>query len=246
MLTGTATPDEFLGHAATIDTFAAEAVTLPGAEVLQAAFEIRIAGRESSLPPGLHPTNPPTFVLQVWRCPDSPWGAFSLAQARVGARSGLRPRGFVEGCACDNDDATAALRAGWGLPVRRGEVRLHRRYDGTDATVTLDGSVVIEVHALGPVPLAPDDIAYPTSAALAHTPRGLRIVQVDADVDVARAERLTARLVSFDAAPWVHPSVEPYHPVSASIADGSITLGPVRYLSRPDTLAFTGTETVGD
>jgi len=90
MLTGTATPDEFLGHAATIDAFAAEAVTLPGAEVLQAAFEIRIAGRESSLPPGLHPTNPPTFVLQVWRCPDSPWGAFSLAQGRVGARSGLR------------------------------------------------------------------------------------------------------------------------------------------------------------
>jgi hypothetical protein len=40
----------------------------------------------------------------------------------------------------------------------------------------------------------------------------------------------------------VHASVIPYHPVSASTAVGAITLQRLRYVSKPDELAFTSTE----
>ena len=115
MLTGCAPVEEFLAHAATMTTFETEAVSLPEAHVLQATFEIRIGGRCSSLPPGLHPTNPPTFIAQVWRCPSSPWGPFLLAQGRIGARSGLRPRGFVQSAVCDNPEAAAMVAAQVGI-----------------------------------------------------------------------------------------------------------------------------------
>jgi hypothetical protein len=243
MLTGTGDVDDFLGHAATLDDFTTEAVTLPEAEILQALFEIRIGARQASLPAGLHPTNPPTFVAQLWRCADSPWGPFALAQARIGCRSGLRPRGFVQGCVCDNDAATDALRRRWGFPARAGTVTLRRQYDATYASVTLGGRQVFELMALDPEPLGPDDVSFSTAANLAHTPRGLRLVQVDIDVRATRAERVRPRLACFEgAALGVHPTVVPYHPVSASTTVGDITIQRLRYVSKPDELAFTSTE----
>ena len=245
MLTGCARLEELVAHAATMPDFDTEAVTLPGVEVFQALFEMRIGGREASLPASLHPTNAPTFVVQVWRCPESPWGSFMLAQGRVGARSGLRPRGHVQGCVCDNEHATAALRGRWGLPVQMGQVSLAHHYDEVDAAASVGGAVVAAVRGTEPEPLGTDDIAYSSAVTLAHTPRGLRLVQVDADVVVTRAERLRPRLDAFDATGFgVHPSVEPYHPVSASIALGTITVQRLRYLCRPDEVAFTGTEVV--
>ena len=243
MLTGTGAVDEFLDHAATLDDFATDAVTLPGVEILQAIFEIRIGGRQVSLPAGLHPTNPPTFVTQLWRCRDTPWGPFSLAQARVGCRSGLRPRGFVQGCVCDNPSAADALRRRWGFPARAGAVTLRRQYDATSASVSVDDRLVCELVAFDPEPLGPDDVSYSTAANLAHTPRGLRLVQVDIDVRVERAERVKPRVDRFDGPAWgVHPSVIPYHAVSASSSVGEVTIQRLRYVSKPDELAFTSTE----
>jgi len=243
MLTGTGSVDEFLTHAATLDDFDADALSLPDAEILQAIFEIRIVGRQSSLPSGLHPTNPPTFVAQVWRCPESPWGPFSLAQGRLGSRSGLRPRGFVEGSVCDNEAAVDALRRRWGFPVQGGDVVLRRQYDAAYASASIDGRPVFELTALDPDPLGLHDVSYTTAANLAYTPRGLRLVQVDIDVAVTRAERITPRLAVFDGPRWgLHPSVVPYHAVSASTATGEITIQRLRYVSKPDELAFTSTE----
>ena len=243
MLTGTGPVEEFLAHSATLDDFDTQAVTMHGAEILQATYEIRIEGRQAALPPGLHPTNPPTFVAQLWRCSESPWGPFALAQARIGSRSGLRPRGFVQGCVCDNDAAADALRRGWGFPVQRGTVVLRRHYDATYASVTVGDQVVCEITALDPDPLGPDDVSYSTAANLAETPRGLRLVQVDVDFAIQRAERVKPRLLSFDGPRWgVHPSVVPYHPVSASTALGEITIQRLRYVSKADELAFTSTE----
>ena len=77
MLVGNGPVDEFLAHVATLDDFDTEAVTAAGdVEMLQVTFEIRIDGRQASLPTGLHPTNPPTFIVQLWRCGESPWGPF--------------------------------------------------------------------------------------------------------------------------------------------------------------------------
>jgi hypothetical protein len=243
MLVGTAPLDELVAHAATMTGFGTEAVVLPDADVFQAMFEMHIGGREVSLPPGLHPTAVPTFTAQVWRCPESPWGPFSLAQGRVGSRSGLRPRGHVQGCVCDNERATEALRARWGFPAHTGVVNLRHHYDAVEASVTVDGHAVLSLRGTNPEPLGTGDIVYSASVALARTPRGLRLVQIDSDIEVTRAERLRPHLDAFDADGFgVHPSVQPYHPVSASIALGTITLQRLRFVCRPDELAFTGTE----
>jgi hypothetical protein len=245
MLTGTAPLGDFLAHAATMPDFDTEGLTLPDVEVFQAMFEMRIASREASLPPSLHPSAVPTFVAQVWRCADSPWGPFDLAQGRVGSRSGLRPRGHIQGCVCDNAAATDALRARWGFPAHEGTVVLRRHYDAVEASVTVGSTTVLSLRGFDPEPLAGGDIAYSGSVALAHTPRGLRLVQIDYDVAVDRAERLRPRLDAFDATGFgVHAAAAPYYPVSASIAVGAITLQPLRFVCRPDEMAFTGTEPV--
>ena len=242
MLRGTASVDELRRHTATLQSFDTEALRLEGVEVLQALFEIRVGGRRAALPAGLHPTNPPTFVLQVWNCPDSPWGPFRLAQGRVGCRSGLRPRGFVQAAVCDTATAVAGLRSWWGFPAYLGDVTLLRRYDTVIASATSDsGGPAFELTASDPVPLGTDDVAYTTTVVLADTPRGSRLVQVDVDVIAARAERLRPRFDTFTPG-WVHPSVDPYHPVSASIAVADVVLQPLRYVSDPDELAFTATE----
>jgi len=245
MLTGNAPLEDFLSHAATMGDFDTDEVVLTDVEVLQTMFESRIGGRESSLPPSLHPTAVPTFVAQIWRCAESPWGSFSLAQGRVGSRSGLRPRGHIQACICDNATATDALRTRWGFPARSGRVALHRHYDSAQAEVRVDDATVLSIRAVDPEPLDGSDVGYSGSVALAHTPRGLRLVQIEYDVDAPRAERVRATLDVFDGARLgMHPAVEPWYPVSASIATGSLTLHRLRYVCRPDELAFTGTEAV--
>jgi hypothetical protein len=246
VLSGTATLDELAGRQATLESFATEAVTLPGAEVVQALFEIRVGGRQRSLPSGLHPTNPPTFILQFWSCPDSPWGPFRMAQGRVGCRSGLRPRGLVQGCIVDNPTAMEALRARWGFPAQLGDVTVRRGYDIVTAAAVVAGRTLVELTGLDPEPLGADDIAYTTTVALAETPRGPRLVQIDTDIAPARAERVRPRLDAFITDGWVHESVEPYHPVSASVAVADVTIQRLRFVSKPEELAFSGTEPVGE
>ena len=53
MLRGTGDPDDLVVGRATLDGFDTDAVTLPGVELLQALCEIRVDGRERSLPSGL-------------------------------------------------------------------------------------------------------------------------------------------------------------------------------------------------
>jgi hypothetical protein len=244
MLSGTAPLIELAGHAATMADLATAAETFPDAVVVQAMYEIASAGRQTSLPAGLHPTNPPSLVVQAWRCPESPWGPFALVQLRVGCRSGLRPRGMVQACVVDSPTAAEALRARWGFPAQVGTVRIEVGYHETVVTAgTGPGPATVELRALDPVPLGPDDVSFTTTVVLAHTPRGDRLVQVDTDLAVTRAERL--RLLAFAGDPagiGVHPSVQVRHPVAASVSRGALTLQPLRFVNRPEELAFTGTE----
>jgi hypothetical protein len=241
MLTGTAAPSSF--RAGRVSAWPTEAVTLGGFEVVQALFELRASAREAVLPPALHPTNPPTLAFQVWRVAGSPWGPFELAQVRVQCRSGLRPRGFVTGAVVDNPDAAAGLAA-WGFAPTTGEVRLRRFYDRTTVEVDVDGAPVLRLSGADPDPLGAHDVSYSSTLNLAETPNGLRLVQLDLDVAPDRVERLHPLLDDFDAEAWGNELLDPWYPVSASVAVGTATLDPVRYVCKPDVLAFEGTETV--
>jgi hypothetical protein len=243
-MVGTARLEDLAAGRPRLAGFAAGAVALPGAEVLQAMFEMPVAARESLLPPALHPTNPALCVILAWRCPESPWGPFALAQVRAQSRSGLRPRGFVTGAVCDNPDAADALATDFGFPARRGEVLLRRAYDAAWLEVALGGHAILALEGMDPEPLLPIDVHYSVTLNLAETPRGLRLVQVEPEYAVTRAERLRPRLLSFHPEAWGDRRLDPYHAVSASLASADIRLPALRYVCRPDVLAFEGSEPV--
>jgi hypothetical protein len=244
MIVGSARIEDLADERPRIAGFGAEPVVLAGAEVLQAMFEMPVSAREALVPPALHPTNPALCAILAWRCPESPWGPFSLAQVRAQARSGLRPRGFVTGAVCDNPAAADALAADFGFPARVGEVLLRRAYDAAWLEVALGGRSVLALEGMDPEPLLPADVHYSVTLNLAETPRGLRLVQVEPEYEVSRAERLRPRLLSFHPEAWGDRHLDPYHPVSASVVSATITIPPVRFVCRPDVLAFEGTEKV--
>ena len=244
MIVGTADPEVLAQDRPSVEGFGEEAIALPGARVLQAMFEMPMSARESLVPPALHPTNPAALVILAWQCPESPWGPFSLVQLRAQARSGTRPRGFVVAARCDSEPARAALAARFGFPAEPADIALVPGYDRATLRVETEGQALLDFEGGDPDPLAAGDVQYSVTLNLAGSPRGLRLLQVEPAYAVERAERLRPVLRSFDGAAWGDPRLDPYHPVSASIASADITLSPIRYLCRPDVLAFEGSEKV--
>jgi hypothetical protein len=242
VIVGSARVEDLLTARPRVAGFAAGPVELPGAEVLQAAFEMPVSAREALVPPALHPTNPALCVILAWRCPASPWGPFALAQVRAQARSGLRPRGFVVGAVCDNARAADALATDFGFPARPGEVLLRRAYDAAWLEVAVSGQTILALEGMDPEPLLPIDVLYSVTLNLADTPRGPRLLQVEPEYAVSRVERLRPRLLSFHPEGWGDRHLDPYHPVSASVASADIVIPRMRFVCRPDALAFTGTE----
>lgn len=244
MLFGTADLDALATRAPRMERLDAAAVVLPRAWILQAAFEMSATLRECLLPPGLHPSDPPLAWFVVWQVPEGPLGAFTMAELRVSCRSGLRPRGFQLASFVDGGEAARALAAGWGFHATPAAVRLARNYDVVRATVACEGRTILDLALRDPDPLGPHDVQFTAAMHLAHTPRGLRLVQVDPGMVVARAERGRPDLATFDPASWGDARLAPAHPVSASIALADVTLPELRYLCRPDVWAFDGTERV--
>lgn len=244
MLVGTADLDQLAQTAATIDAFPVEPLNLADVVCLQLTAEMHNQAREAVLPPSLHPTVPAILGLQVWQVGESPWGAFAMAVARVACRSGVRARGYTTAAFVSTAAATEGLRSMLGFPAVQGDVTIRHSYDGTRASVDWQGARILEVVGLDPEPLGAADVQYTGTLNLAHTPNGLRLVQVEAHHQVNRVERLTARLDTFDASAWGNPLLDPYRVVSCSVALEEVTFAPVRFVCKPDELAFTGTEAV--
>lgn len=244
MLIGTANVDELAARAPTVDSFGGEPVLCEQADVLLVTYEIATPHREAMLPPALHPTDPPIVTWLVYRCPTSPWGSFAMAQTRIECRSGLRLRSLVVSAVVDNAAAAQALATRWGFATRLGRIELHHYYDSLRAAVTTNGAKVLDVLVSDPVPLSPADVQYVANMNLAHTPRGVRLVQVEPRYQIQRVERGRPRVVGFEGGAWGDVRIQPVHPVSASLALADITLPPVRFMCRPDVLAFDGTEQV--
>src|SRR5258705_8024646 len=118
---------------ATVRDLDTEAWSLPGAEILQLAFELPRA-TEALLPRAMHPAIPPYATIWVTRYPESPVGPFTLAQLRLMGRAGAHPRGLVLGGVASTAEAATALRERWGLPAVPGPVTVPRRHDRAMST----------------------------------------------------------------------------------------------------------------
>ena len=244
MLSGTADIETLARRAPMMTSIAAAPLLFEQADVLQVMYEVDSAQRQALLPPGLHPTDPPLINWLVYQCAVSPWGPFALAQTRIECRSGLRLRALLVQAVVDNAAAADALQREWGFTVRVGDVSLRRYYDTTRLQVVLDGATALDLRVGDPDPLGAGDIQYVANMNLAHTPRGVRLVQVEPRYRITRAERATPQVATFDGARWGLAEIRPLYPVSASIAAAEITVPSIRFVCRPDVWAFEGTEQV--
>jgi hypothetical protein len=245
MLIGTANIDELAARAPVMETLdVGEPVVCEQADVLQVLYEIATPQRDAMLPPALHPTDPPIVTWLFYRCPASPWGSFAMAQTRIECRSGLRLRAFLVSAVVDNAIAAAALGQRWGFILQAGRIELQRYYDSTRAAVISNGTTILDILVSDPEPLSAADLQYVANMNLAHTSHGVRLVQVEPRYQVHRVERGRPRLLAFDGAAWGDARIQPVYPVSASLAVADITLPRIRFVCRPDVLAFEGTEAV--
>jgi len=245
MLAGTADLGAFARRAARLDALDGEALTLPGVELLQVTYELAGAAPEALFPPGLTPTLPVLAVLALWRADAGPLGRFGLAQLRLSCRSGVRPRQLLVASFAEGEPARAALNARFGFGARPAKVRLERFYDRVEGGVQVDGRDVLELAALAPLPLAASDLQFFSSMHLADTPKGLRLLQIDTEPAVSRAERGKPRLEHFDPRAFGLPDgASLAWPVAAFVALCDVTLPKIRFVCRPDVPAFQGTERI--
>lgn len=226
-----------------------EPVVFERAEILQVMFEIASDAIDNMLPPALNRTDPPVVTFVFVKAKDSPLGSFTFAQARVGCRAGVRPRGFVTAGYIDDAGAAPALERGWGFGLSEASVDLGGRYHDVEAEVRLDGRPILTASLVDPVPLSGAEIQFVASMQLARVERDgslqPRLVQVDPELTFHRAARGTPRLDNFDAAAWEEPRIEPVYPVSAWYAICDLSLPRVRYICDPSVPAFQGTEKIG-
>lgn len=244
MLSGVADPVAREAAAPTLPDLDTDSVSLENASVLQVLCEV-VNDNAELLPPALHPTVPGIVNWGVYDFPDSPWGAFRMAQTRIECRSGTRPRGFLVSGVIDNGAAREALETRWGYQLTAGEIDFRRGYDGVEVVVrSPDGDPMLSLGLRAPVRLPPGVVQFVTSIHPARTPRGYRLLQVDLRHNMERAERGEPSIELFDAAAWGDARIAPAYPVSACICLGTVVLPRLRFLCKPDQIAFTGTEVI--
>ncbi len=244
MLFGTGSLDSIAKRAPRMGSLDTDALTLPGIELLRVTFEIERRDIESLFPPALQTTLPPLVIWSVYRCKEGPLGPFCLAETQLSCRSGARSRTYLLGGVVDSEKAGTVLAERWGFDPRIGEVRLFQGFDRADASVFVEGRKVLEVSMRDPVPLDATAIHFASSMHPAHTPKGLRLLQVDASYHVHRSERGRAFVDCFKAEEWNEPRVQPTKPVAATFTTADLTLDKPRFMSRPEVNAFEGTESV--
>jgi hypothetical protein len=243
-LLGTREVAPLLEGTAVMDGYGTEPLELKGVSILNLVFEIRQEAMVSLLPPSLHPTIPPTVVVTVTNAPESPFGAFTLAEVRAGCRAGARPRGFLTRCYTDSAEAAGELARRWGYPAHSAAVSLKKGYDRVTASVVLDGRDILSCEVINPEPIGGGDVQYLPNVNMARvqTSDGIipKIVQVDPDFAIAKADRGKPALLAFDPGAWLLDGADPWWPVSGSYVTADMTLPHLRYILDPVTPAVQG------
>ena len=105
-------------------------------DILQVLYEVRVDDREALVPPALNPTIPPVISFLVYRAKDSSFGPFALAQLRLTARSGVRPRAYLVSARLRQRRARRGLGRGRGDSASPpGPSALRRFHDRVDCSV---------------------------------------------------------------------------------------------------------------
>jgi hypothetical protein len=103
----------------------------------------------------------------------------------------------------------------------------------------------LRVRGVDAQPLGLDDVQYTGTMNLANTTNGVRLVQVEAEHAPTQVQRLRGRIERFDASDWGDDRLAPYDVVATTLSrERMITMPAVRFVCRPDVLAFEGTERV--
>ena len=219
-------------------------------DILQVLYEVRVPDREALVPPALNPTIPPVASFLVFRAKESVFGPFALAQLRLTARAGVRPRAFLVSARCDNPALADVLARSYGFRVSPATISLRRFHDRVNCSVRDDTGLILDTALVDPFPVTGHDVQYPPGMHLARMRRdGVlmpRIVQVDSEYEFRRADRGEPVLTCFDAEAWGDARLVPYLPVSASFSACDVTIANVRYVCNPDIPASEGTEKVSE
>jgi len=244
MLIGSADLEALSERAPRVPQLNTEPLILEQVVCLQLTAELPNSAREAVLPPALHPTVPAALSIQVLKASRSPWGELAMASVRIACRSGVRARGYTVGTVA-NSEAADGLAMTLGFPVQIGEVRLRHGYDGADFSVQTELGIIAALAAVDPEPMGQNDVQFTGTLNLAHTPLGLRLLQVESDCAPSQVERLTPGILSFDGGGWGQSLLVPKLLVSCSVVVApQWTFAPIRFVCKPDELAFTGTESV--
>jgi hypothetical protein len=237
----------WLASASVIDGYGTEPWILKQAKILNLAHEIDDLSADHLIPPAMHPVIPAYATFTVTSYPQSPVGAFAIAEVRVMGRGGVRPRGFVLRSFVNNADARRELAARWGYPVAAGEIHLVERHDRVQARVTVDGKTALEIELWDRDTISGGDIQYIASMHLARSgpeQKGV-LVQCDPEFVFAKAERGRPRLVHCDPAAWrAGDYLKLTNPISTTFTTCDVTLPKIRYISDPDRPALQGTTKV--
>lgn len=218
---------------------------LKGAEILQLTFEVVEDPAEWLVAPALHPSIPPYATLSVARFPNSPVGAFALAQVRLVVRAGIRPRGYLLGAYTDSEKAAAELRARWGFTVDQAMISLQARHDRVIGTVARDGHTILDMEAENPEHISGADVTYLDSLHLVRVNEDGQekplIVQIDPEYVFHVAQRGIPHLKALNAAAWGgEKRLECTNPMTATFTRCDTDLPRMRFALDPSVPALQG------
>ncbi len=217
---------------------------MPGASMLQVTFEIEEEPADALIAPALHPSIPPYAAFNVLRVPESPVGAFALAELRVVARAGIRPRGYLVSAFASTEEAATGLAEQWGFDTAVAEVSLQSRHDRWVGRVERDGEPILHIELEDPEPVAPGDVPLFSNLHLVRSPEDpdtALIIQVDTGYEIARAERGRPELLELDLPALRAEGLHPTDPMVAVAFDCDADFSPLRFAMDPMTPAVRGT-----
>lgn len=233
--------------APSLNGYKTEPLVLKGAQILSINIEIDDDPADALLPRTMHPSIPEYAIFNVTNYPESPFGAFAIAEVRISGRTGVRPRGFVLRSFCNNQDACRELASRWGYPTASAEVKLDLRHDRVIGRVVAGGRPVLECELVDRDLIAGGDIQYIASMHMARNKEDgkLVLVQVDPDFTFSKAERGRPRILLLDNDAFsAGNNLRLGNPISATFTTAEVTLPKIRYICDPELPAMQGTTKV--